>query len=258
MGQRRRSAQPDADAASGDTDKEASRGRAGGGIWSVAKELISVAAIALVISFLIKTFVAQAFWIPSGSMEDTLVYGDRVIVSKVQAGPLKIGRGDIVVFEDPDNWLPHVTPPDRGPVLNPIVGALEFVGLAPTAEGNHLIKRVIGLGGDRVRCCDAEGRVSVNGQTLNEQTYLYPGDEPSAMSFDVTVPKGRVWVMGDHRSISGDSRVHDDGSGATGSIPDDRIVGQAVALVWPLSRFDWFQAPSTLTDVAGTASSPRS
>lgn len=255
-GQRRRSAQPPVEPVPGE-DTERGGARRGGGLWSVARELLSVAAIALVISFLIKTFLAQAFWIPSGSMENTLVYGDRVIVSKVQAGPLAIERGDIVVFEDPDNWLPHVTPPDRGPVLNPVVDALEFVGLAPTAEGNHLIKRVIGLGGDRVRCCDAQGRVSVNGQPLDEG-YLYPGDDPSAMSFDVTVPQGRVWVMGDHRSISGDSRVHDDGSGATGSIPEDRIVGQALVLVWPLSRFDWFQAPETLSQVAGTASPPRS
>jgi signal peptidase I len=231
--------------------------RSGGGIWSALREILSVAAIALVISFLIKTFLAQAFWIPSGSMENTLVYGDRVIVSKVQAGPLAVGRGDIVVFEDPDNWLPPVTPPDRGPVLEPVVETLEFVGLAPTTEGNHLIKRVVGVAGDRVQCCDAEGRMSVNGQALRED-YLYPGDQPSLAEFDITVPEGRVWVMGDHRSISGDSRVHDDGSGATGSIPEDRIVGRALALVWPLSRAEWLGTPSTLGEVAETATPRRS
>ncbi|HKJ11819.1 MAG TPA: signal peptidase I [Ornithinimicrobium sp.] len=252
MGQRRRPTQPQADPASGGEPASPAPRRARDGIWSVIREVLSVAAIALVISFLIKTFLAQAFWIPSGSMENTLVYGDRVIVSKVQSGPLAIDRGDIVVFEDPGDWLPPVTPPDRGPVLNPVVDALEFVGLAPTTEGNHLIKRVIGLPGDRVRCCDGEGRVTVNGQALDED-YLFPGDEPSESAFDVTVPEGRVWVMGDHRSISGDSRAHDDGSGANGSIPQDRIVGQAMALVWPLSRLDWFQTPATLSEVPSAA-----
>ncbi|MGB5951387.1 MAG: signal peptidase I, partial [Ornithinimicrobium sp.] len=214
------------------TDRAASPGRR---MWLVVKEILSVTAIALVISFVIKTFLMQAFWIPSGSMEDTLVFGDRVIVSKVQAGPLGVERGDIVVFEDPDNWLPAPIEVDRGPVRNVVAETLEFVGLAPTREGNHLIKRVIGIGGDTVECCTASGQVSVNGAPLDEE-YLYPGVEPSAEPFEITVPEGSVWVMGDHRSISGDSRVHDDGTGATGSVPTDRFVGKAVALVWPLSR----------------------
>ncbi len=212
------------------------------------REIVTVAAIALVISFLIKTFLMQAFWIPSGSMESTLIYGDRVVVSKIQAGPMKVERGDIVVFEDPDNWLPPVVRNDRGPVLNTMVRGLEFVGLAPTGQGNHLIKRVIGLSGDHVVCCDDEGRMSVNDQPLNED-YLFEGDEPSTIPFDITVPEGNIWVMGDHRSISGDSRVHDDGTGATGSVPSERVVGQAMALVWPISRADWFERPQTLRAV---------
>jgi signal peptidase I len=219
------------------------------GLWHAIREVVSVAAIALVISFLIKTFVMQAFWIPSGSMEQTLLIGDRVLVSKIQAGPMDIDRGDIVVFEDPGGWLPPTTPVDRGPILNPVVQVLEFVGLAPVAQGNHLIKRVIGTGGDQVVCCDAQGRMSVNGKTLEEEDYLFPGDEPSQTPFDVTVPEGHVWLMGDHRSNSRDSRGNDDGSGATGSVPEDNVVGQAMVLVWPLARAEWFDNPATLSEV---------
>ncbi len=229
------------------TDARASSS-SGSKVWAFVKEILSIAAIALVISFLIKTFVVQAFWIPSGSMENTLVFGDRVIVSKIQAGPFDIDRGDVVVFEDPDNWLPPEVTTDRGPLLNPIVHGLEFVGLAPTGQGNHLIKRVIGVGGDQVECCDADGRMTVNGVPLDE-AYLFPGDEPSQLPFDITVPAESVWVMGDHRSISGDSRLHDDGAGAAGSVPTDQVVGQAVALVWPLGRADWFQNPQTFSDI---------
>lgn len=249
---------PDGDVPSGssepravgvDDDRPVGAGRR---VWLVVKEIVSVTAIALVISFLIKTFLMQAFWIPSGSMEDTLVIGDRVIVSKVQAGPLSVERGDIVVFEDPDNWLPPTVEVDRGTLRNGVADVLEFVGLAPTREGNHLIKRVIGVSGDTVECCTTEGQVSVNSEPLNEG-YLYPGDAPSLQPFEITVPEDAVWVMGDHRSISGDSRVHDDGSGATGAVPTDRVVGKAVALVWPLSRAEWFDRPDTFREVNGSS-----
>lgn len=219
-----------------------------GPVWRFVRELLTIAVIALVISFVIKTFLVQAFWIPSGSMEETLNIGDRVLVSKIQAGPMGIDRGDIVVFEDPGEWLPAGTEPERGPVLGVVVDGLEFVGLAPTAEGNHLIKRVIGKAGDQVECCDAQGRMSVNGQPL-EEDYLYPADIPSQEPFDVTVAPDSIWVMGDHRSNSRDSRANDDGSGATGSVPTDHVVGQAMALIWPLSRSEWFDNPPTLSSV---------
>lgn len=222
--------------------------RHGGPAWRFFRELLTIAVIALVISFVIKTFLVQAFWIPSGSMEETLNIGDRVLVSKIKAGPMSIDRGDIVVFEDPGGWLPASAEPDRGPVLGPVVNALEFVGLAPTAEGNHLIKRVIATAGDHVECCDAQGRMSVNGQPL-EEDYLYPNDIPSQDPFDVTVAADSIWVMGDHRSNSRDSRANDDGTGATGSVPTDHVVGQAMALVWPLGRAEWFDNPSTLSSV---------
>lgn len=220
----------------------------GGGFWHAVREILGIAVTALVISFIIKTFIAQAFWIPSGSMEDTLVYGDRVMVSKIQAGPMEVERGDVVVFEDPGGWLPPSVTPDRGPVMNALMRTLQFVGVAPVAEGNHLIKRVIGTGGDTVACCDADGRMAVNGQPLQED-YLYPGDEPSTVDFEVTVPEDGIWVMGDHRSNSRDSRAHDDGTGTTGSIPRDNVVGQAFVLLFPLDHATWFRTPDTFSEV---------
>lgn len=219
-----------------------------GRFGALVKEVATVAVIALVVSFLIKTFLVQAFWIPSGSMEDTLQVGDRVLVSKIQAGPADIDRGDIVVFEDPNNWLPEIQSVDRGPVLNTASNVMEFVGLAPTGEGNHLIKRVIGTGGDHVVCCDAEGQITVNDQPLQED-YLFPGDVPSDIEFDIVVPPDSVWMMGDHRSNSADSRVHDDGTGAVGSVPMDNVVGQAFVLVWPLNHLDWLTPPDTLSQI---------
>lgn len=233
------------------------RARPGGArrLWHLVREVLVVGGTALVISFLIKTFLLQAFWIPSGSMEETLVYGDRVMVSKVAAGPLAVERGDIVVFEDPGGWLPPSAELEHGPVLGAVRDALEFVGLAPAAEGNHLIKRVIGVAGDHVVCCDDDGRLTVNDEPL-EEDYLYPGDEPSTEQFDITVPESSYWVMGDHRSNSRDSRANDDGSGQAGAVPAVDVVGQAVVLVWPLDRFDWFSRPAEV--FAGVEEAPPS
>ncbi|HLS45792.1 MAG TPA: signal peptidase I [Ornithinicoccus sp.] len=212
------------------------------------REVLVIGVTALVISFLIKTFLVQAFWIPSGSMESTLIYGDRVLVSKIQAGPMAVDRGDIIVFEDPGGWLPPAPPTDRGPVVETLLDVAKFIGVAPEGESNHLIKRVIGVGGDHVVCCDDAGRITVNDVALDE-SYLYAGDEPSLENFDITVPEDSYWMMGDHRSFSRDSRAHDDGSGTAGSVPADRVVGQAMVLVWPLDRFDVFNNPS---DVFGS------
>lgn len=224
-------------------------GRRRTGFWAAVRELVAIAATALVISFLIKTFLMQAFWIPSGSMENTLVYGDRVMVSKIQAGPMEVERGDIVVFEDPGGWLPTVARPERGPVLDAAFRGLEFVGIAPSSQGNHLIKRIVGMPGDSIVCCDDDGRLSVNGQPLDESSYLYPGDEASTMPFEITVPEDHVWLMGDHRSNSRDSRTNDDGTGAQGSVPTENIVGKAFVLIFPFSNFTWFSTPPTYDSV---------
>ena len=203
------------------------------------REVLLIGTTALVISFLIKTFLVQAFWIPSGSMENTLVYGDRVLVSKIQAGPMSVERGDIIVFEDPGGWLPPANEPDRGAVMNVVRDAATFVGIVPEGDSSHLIKRVIGTGGDHIECCDEQLRLLVNGEPLDE-AYLFPGDDPSQENFDITVPEDHYWMMGDHRSFSRDSRSHDDGSGEGGSVPADHVVGKAFVLVWPLDRFGTF------------------
>ena len=203
------------------------------------REIGIVVVTALVLSLIVKTFLFQAFWIPSGSMENTLVYGDRVVVSKLTPGPFGLKRGDVVVFEDPDHWLDEPPPPNRSAAGTAVHDVLEFVGIVPTGEGNHLIKRVIGLPGDHVVCCTDTGKLKVNGTAINEP-YVHPGNPPSIERFDITVPAGKVWVMGDHRSDSGDSRFHDNGSGGKdGSVPESLIVGRAVAIVWPLNRISW-------------------
>lgn len=225
--------------------------KAGRKMWRGLREVAIVAVSALVISFLIKTFLMQAFWIPSGSMEDTLRIGDRVLVSKIEAGSLGVERGDIVVFEDPGGWLPPAVETSRGPVLSNARDALEFIGIVPAASSNHLIKRVIAQGGDEVQCCDEQGRLLVNGVAL-EESYLFPGDEPSDEEFEITVPADHYWVMGDHRSNSRDSRANDDGTGQGGSIPAESVVGQAFVLVWPLDHWDWLSTPETFNDLSAS------
>ncbi|NHA66975.1 signal peptidase I [Phycicoccus sp. CMS6Z-2] len=214
--------------------------------------------MAMVLSFVVKTWLLQAFYIPSGSMENTLLVGDRVVVSKLTPGPIDLERGDVVVFEDPGDWLGGLgTVDDRTGVAKVTHDALVFVGLLPSESEDHLIKRVIGMPGDHVVCCDAQKRLTVNGAPLNEP-YIHPGDVPSTMTFDITVPANRVWVMGDHRSDSEDSRFHDpDGTGRGGSVPIDKVTGRAVAVVWPFSRFGWLSDyPATFSGVPAPSSAP--
>src|SRR5689334_13088136 len=201
-------------------------------LFALVREVVLVLVVALGLSLLIKTFLVQAFFIPSPSMESTLIRGDRVLVSKLTPGPFDLKRGDVVVFADPDNWLSPTERAPEGPIREGIRSGLMFVGLLPADSDEHLIKRVIGLPGDKVVCCDAKGRVSVNGTALDEP-YLYPGDSPSDQPFSITVPAGRLWVMGDHRSDSADSRAHPDSFG--GTIPLSDVVGKAFVKVWPLN-----------------------
>ena len=214
-------------------------------LGAAVKEFAIVVGMALVLSFVVKTWLLQAFYIPSGSMEDTLVLNDRVIVSKLTPGPVDLKRGDIIVFADPGQWLDEAPAVKRGPLGTAVTEALTFVGLLPDNAENHLIKRVIGLPGDHVVCCDEGGRITINGTAIKEP-YLKPGDAASEQDFAITVPSGRVWVMGDHRSNSADSRAHDspENNGTQGSVDERLIVGRAVAVVWPLDHLTWLSNPT--------------
>jgi signal peptidase I len=217
-----------------------------GSIW---RELPILIVVAVALAILLKTFLLQAFFIPSGSMENTLQVGDRVMVNKVVYHLRDIKRGDIVVFDGLDSWTPEVTTTQP---TNPIAKAASWfaslVGFAPPSE-KDFIKRVIGVPGDHVTCCDAKGRVSVNGVPLDETEYLYPGNKPSEQPFDVTVPAGRLWVMGDHRAMSSDSRAHLGDPGG-GTIPEDRVIGRAFVVIWPVSHWSWLSNPSTFDQPA--------
>lgn len=231
---------PDAPTGEPDDEAVAPAGRSFlGHVGAAVRELVIVGAIALLLSFLVKTFLVQAFYIPSESMESTLVKNDRVIVSKLTPDVIGLKRGDVVVFADPDHWLAPEPSVNRGPILNAVTTGLTFVGLLPDKAEGHLIKRVIGLPGDHVVCCDAAGRLSINDSVIAEP-YVKAGEKPSQITFDITVPADRIWVMGDNRGHSSDSRLHDDtGDGSTGSVPVNLVVGRAVALVWPVQRWDW-------------------
>ena len=199
-------------------------------------ELVLLLAIALALSVAVKTFLVQMFFVPSESMEPLYIRDDRILVQKVSYWNGEVERGDVVVFEDRDDWL------TLQPALSPVQRAMSTVGLYPT--GGHLVKRVIGVGGDRVRCCDAQGRVTVNGLPLEEQTYVAQGATPSDQPFDVTVPEGRLWMMGDNRPNSEDSRYHTDLPGK-GTISAESVVGKVWVIVWPAGRWDHITRPET-------------
>ncbi len=212
---------------------------------SFIREIAIIVVVALGLSFLVKTFVAQPYSIPSRSMENTLLPGDRIIVSKFTPQHSPLHRGDVIVFTRPKSWGPDPSP-KPGALRRGINDALVFIGVLP-GGGEHLVKRLIGLPGDHVKCCTADGSVTVNGAPIHEP-YIKPGNVPSSMPFDITVPKGKVWVMGDNRGDSADSRVH--GNGRTGSVPMGDISGQVVAIAWPISRIGSLKSyPQTFAKV---------
>jgi len=220
------------------------------GLAAAAREFVLIVVGALIVSSILRAFVGQMFIIPSQSMENTLLIGDRVAVQKIT----KFDRGDIVVFTDPGQWLDEsIEEP------GPFDKALEFIGLPTKSTPGHLIKRVIGMPGDKVVCCDSHDRITVNGQPLDETSYLYSGADgqvnPSDVRFQVVVPKDRIFVMGDHRSLSADSRCHlsdlslDGPKGSVAFVPLDKVVGPAIAIAAPFSRAQILHRPATFATV---------
>lgn len=251
---RRASAEHADDAAPG-RHKE---GTGGGGHKLAAwlKEIVTIVAIALVLSFLIKTFLFRAFFIPSGSMEETLQIDDRIFVNLLVPNPFDLERGDVVVFKDTKAWLPPQPAEAEGPGTW-VNDALTFVGLLPDQSQQHLVKRIIGMPGDRVACCSADGLLTINGEPIKEP-YIYPGASPSDTAFDVTVPEGKIWVMGDHRNASADSREHQQGAGG-GFIDIADVEGKAGVIAWPLSRIGFIGSyPDVFDTVPEPAEQPTS
>jgi len=213
---------------------------------SSLRELPILVVSALVLSIIVKTFLVQFFYIPSGSMENTLQVNDRVGVNKLGAIFSDIKRGEVVVFRDPAEWLS--APYDESKGLAKIVkDGLVFVGIMPDPAKQYLIKRVIGVGGDRVVCCSTSGKIEVNGVEVDEP-YIYAGNKPSDSTFDVTVPKGFIWVMGDHRGASADSRFHTDDPNK-GMVPLDKVTGRALFVIWPLKHVGVLEVGKDLSQI---------
>lgn len=201
------------------------------------QETVLLVTLAIVVSVLVKAFVVQMFYVPSASMKPQFVNDDRILVERVSYWNGDVQRGDVVVFRDPGGWL-GVAPEPVG-----LQRVLSSIGLYPA--GGHLVKRVVGVGNDHIECCDDRGRLRVNGVPIDESEYLRTGVKPSERHFDVVVPEDSLWVMGDNRSNSQDSRAHR-GLAGHGAIPVDAVVGRVLAIVWPWGRTELLDAPKVL------------
>ena len=210
---------------------------------SLLRELPILVILALLVSLLIKSFLVQFFYIPSGSMENTLQIKDRVAVNRVPFIGNNVSRGDVIVFRDPAGWLPEASSVDGNRVTNAIREGLVIVGVIPNPAKQYLVKRVIGVAGDKVVAKDQV--LTINGKPTNEP-YIFSGNSPSDTDFNITVPEGKVWVMGDHRGASGDSRVHQDDVN-NGMVPVEKITGRVVATIWPLSRIGFISSQDPLS-----------
>lgn len=218
------------------------------------RDVVLVVAVVWLGAFLTRTFIAQPFVVPTGSMQETIELDDMVLAARF--GGFK--RGDVVVFKDPGAWLSGATQ-QPGPVRR----GLEIVGLLPDSRERYLVKRVIGMPGDRVRCCTPEGRLEINGHALDESAYIFGGPgqpaHPSSVDFDVVVPDRRIFVMGDHRNESRDSRCHlrdqtpGEPEGMAAFVPMDNVVGSTVAIIAPLGRFSLFHVPEAFATVPDPA-----
>ena len=217
---------------------------------SALREIPLLVGVAVVIAVVLKTFLVQAFVIPSGSMEQTIQIGDRVLVDKLTPWfGSKPKRGDVVVFRDPGSWLEQeqAKPKDDPIVVKQIKQGLIAIGLLPSDNDRDLIKRVVAVGGDTVKCCDTQGRVTVNQVPLDEP-YVYAGNKPSDFAFEVKVPAGRLWVMGDHRANSADSRYHRS-EAYSGTVSEDNVVGRAMVIAWPIGHMTRLEEPDTYASV---------
>ena len=201
---------------------------------SFLREIPALLVVAVIVSLIIKTFVVQFFYIPSGSMENTLQIRDRVAVNKIPFVTQEIHRGDVVVFHDPNNWLSSIDETSQNKIVAKLHEVLVTVGILPNPAKQYLVKRVVGVGGDNVQCCAKDGKLLINGKEATEP-YIFAGNAPSDMKFNVTVPKGKLWVMGDHRGASADSRYHQDDINK-GFVPESDVVGRAVAVIWPFKN----------------------
>jgi signal peptidase I len=216
------------------------------------RDVFVIFAIAIVVSFVVKTFLVRSFFIPSASMEQTLVIDDRVIVNQLVPAMMPIDRGDVVVFRDPGGWLPATVPLPVSPVVAATEWTLSLFGLASPDSNDHLIKRVIGLPGDVIACCDADGKMTINGVAIDEPYILLSNGETKAsgIDFSVTVPEGSLWVMGDNRYNSKDSRYNTNQPGG-GFVPISDVVGRAFVISWPIDRWTWLSNyPDTFEGVA--------
>jgi signal peptidase I len=225
-------------------------------LGSFAREFFFIVVGAIIVSTLLRMFVGQMFMIPSASMQDTLMIGDRIVAQKISDPQ----RGDVVVFGDPGGWLRNARPATRGPAGH----ALQFIGVLPDLTKGDLVKRVIGLPGDKVECCDRSGRITVNGQALDETSYLSkdPGGvqvKPSEVAFSVVVPEGHLFVLGDNRPESADSRCHlsdvwqNQPKGAVAFVPITSVVGPAFAVVLPFNHAKRLPRPDTFATLPAAA-----
>lgn len=197
---------------------------------SIGRELLTIVGTALILSILVRTFLIQAFYVPSASMEDTLQENDRIIVSKISTKLTGIDRGNVIVFHDPGGWLGEGFP---NPYDTPVGRVLQAIGIVPANSGNDLVKRVIGVANDKIECCDAQGIITVNGVGMDE-SYIRDGVNTDQVTFSVLVPEGNVFVMGDNRGNSEDSRFHLDKN--NGMVPLEEIIGRVAMRIWPVGR----------------------
>ena len=214
-----------------------------GGFWRFVREVAIVLVCALLLSVVVRTFLMQAFYVPSQSMENTLMVDDRILASKITTELSGVKRGEVVVFKDPGGWLPPVSHGSS----NPLKHAFEFIGLLPSSSGDDLVKRLVGVAGDHVQCCNRQGQIVLNSVGLVEP-YIKPGDGTDQKNFDIMVAPDCLFVMGDNRGASADSRYHLNQD--NGCVPVDNVVGRVVLKVWPLSHWGTVPIPETFANPA--------